>query len=79
MEKKVIALSDREQLTEMQQLVFESILKYKSQYGYAPSIREICQMVGLASTSSVYGHLRMLEEKGYIARRVEAPRAIAVL
>ena len=79
MEKEGIALSDREQLTEKQQLVYESILKYQREYGFAPSIREICEMVGLASTSSVYGHLKMLEKKGYIARRVEAPRAIAVL
>lgn len=74
-----IALSDRMQLTEKQQLVFESILLYQRQYGYAPSIREIGEMVGLASTSSVYSHLKMLEEKGYIARKVEAPRAIAIL
>lgn len=74
-----IALSDRKQLTEKQQLVFESILLYQRQHGYAPSIREIGEMVGLASTSSVYSHLKILEEKGYIARKVEAPRAIAIL
>ena len=74
-----IALSNRKQLSEKEQLVFESILLYQRQYGYAPSIREIGEMVGLASTSSVYSHLKTLEEKGYIARKVEAPRAIAIL
>lgn len=79
MDNEVIALSEREQLTEKQQLVFESILKYQRKYGFAPSIREICLMVGLASTSSVYGHLKMLEKKGYIRRREDVPRAIAIV
>ncbi|RGZ82752.1 LexA repressor, partial [Agathobacter rectalis] len=47
--------------------------------GYAPTIREICKMVGVASTSSVYAHLKILEEKGYIARKMDASRAIAIL
>ena len=44
-----------------------------------PAIREICKMVGVASTSSVYAHLKILEEKGYIARKMDASRAIAIL
>ena len=32
-------------------------------------------MVGVASTSSVYAHLKILEEKGYIARKMDASRA----
>ena len=43
------------------------------------TIREICKMVGVASTSSVYAHLKILEEKGYIARKMDASRAIAIL
>ena len=39
----------------------------------------ICKMVGVASTSSVYAHLKILEEKGYIARKMDASRAIAIL
>lgn len=35
--------------------------------------------VGVASTSSVYAHLKILEEKGYIARKMDASRAIAIL
>ena len=46
---------------------------------FAPTIREICKMVGVASTSSVYAHLKILEEKGYIARKMDASRAIAIL
>lgn len=32
-----------------------------------------------ASTSSVYAHLKILEEKGYIARKTDSSRAIAIL
>ena len=31
-------------------------------------------MVGVASTSSVYAHLKILEDKGYIARKMDASR-----
>lgn len=58
---------------------YESIMQYQRVNGYAPTIREICKMVGVASTSSVYAHLKILEEKGYIARKMDASRAIAIL
>ena len=32
--------------------------------GYPPSVREICEAVGLKSTSTVHGHLSRLEKKG---------------
>ena len=62
-----IDLVDRAPLTEKQQNVYESIMQYQRVNGYAPTIMEICKMVGVASTSSVYAHLKILEEKGYIA------------
>ena len=74
-----IDLVDRAPLTEKQQNVYESIMQYQRVNGYAPTIREICRMVGVASTSSVYAHLKILEEKGYIARKMDSSRAIAIL
>ena len=76
---KRIDLIDREPLTEKQQKVYESILRYQKLNGFAPTVRELCKMVGLKSTSSIASHLKELEEKGYIARKTECPRAIAVL
>ncbi|WP_438860788.1 LexA family protein [Actinoplanes nipponensis] len=37
-------------------------------YGYSPSTREIADAVGLASTSSVSRHLRVLEERDFLRR-----------
>ncbi|MBU5677488.1 transcriptional repressor LexA [Alkaliphilus sp. MSJ-5] len=47
--------------------------------GYPPSVREICEAVGLRSTSTVHGHLSKLEDKGYIRRDPTKPRAIEIL
>ncbi|OEH84809.1 repressor LexA [Desulfuribacillus stibiiarsenatis] len=47
--------------------------------GYPPSVREIGEAVGLASSSTVHGHLSTLEELGYIRRDPTKPRAIEIL
>lgn len=47
--------------------------------GYPPSVREICEAVGLKSTSTVHGHLTRLEKKGLLHRDSMKPRAIEVL
>lgn len=44
--------------------------------GYPPTVREICSSVGLASTSTVHGHLSRLEKAGYIIRDSSKTRAI---
>lgn len=61
----------------------EDILAYiKEQVrlkGYPPSVREIGEAVGLASSSTVHGHLARLESKGLIRRDPTKPRAIEIL
>ena len=42
--------------------------------GYAPSMREIGEAVGLASTSSVSYQLSVLEKEGYLSRAARRPR-----
>ena len=44
--------------------------------GYPPSVREIAQAVGLASTSAVHHHLQILEREGYLERGAAQSRAI---
>lgn len=61
----------------------EAILKFikeeVNKKGYPPSVREIAEAVGLASSSTVHGHLARLESKGFIRRDPTKPRAIEVL
>ena len=69
----------RKKLTKSQKLVYDGIVAYQKENGFAPSIRELCKLTGLASTSSVYAHLKNLEDLGYIRRKEDAPRAIAII
>ncbi|WP_407124982.1 transcriptional repressor LexA [Weissella paramesenteroides] len=46
--------------------------------GYPPTIREIGAKVGLASSSTVHGHLDRLQKKGLIIKDAEKTRAIKV-
>jgi repressor LexA len=46
--------------------------------GYPPSVREIGESVGLASSSTVHAHLAVLQREGYLRRDPTKPRAIEV-
>lgn len=61
-----------------QQQILEYIKEEILKRGYPPAVREICQAVGLSSTSSVHAHLETLEKNGYIRRDPTKPRAIEI-
>ncbi|MGM8216229.1 transcriptional repressor LexA [Bacillaceae bacterium W0354] len=65
-------------LSSRQKAIFEFIVARVREKGYPPSVREIAEAVGLASSSTVHGHLSRLEEKGYIRRDPTKPRAIEI-
>lgn len=66
-------------ITPKQEQILEYIKLQILEKGYPPAVREICQAVGLKSTSSVHSHLESLEKKGYIRRDPSKPRAIEIL
>lgn len=68
-----------EKLSSRQRAILEFIKEEVRKKGYPPSVREIGQAVGLASSSTVHGHLARLEKKGYIRRDPTKPRAIEIL
>lgn len=65
-------------LTTRQRTILAIIRDSVKRRGYPPSIREICDAAGLASTSSVAHQLSMLEKKGFIRRDAKLPRAVNV-
>src|SRR5262245_51779870 len=65
-------------LTPRQQRVLATIKEAIEKRGYPPSMREIGQAVGLTSSSSVAHQLRVLEEKGFLKRDPNRPRALEV-
>ncbi len=71
--------SERLPLTDQQRRILEFMERELAAKGYPPSVREICEAVGLASSATVHGHLTRLEEKGYIRRNPTKPRAIEIL
>ncbi|WP_409253834.1 transcriptional repressor LexA [Bacillus sp. SCS-153A] len=66
-------------LSKRQQDILQYIKEEVKLKGYPPSVREIGEAVGLASSSTVHGHLARLESKGLIRRDPTKPRAIEVL
>lgn len=65
-------------LTERQKRILDTLRDSIEKRGYPPSIREIGQIVGLTSSSSVAHQLRVLEKKGFIKRDPNRPRALEV-
>jgi repressor LexA len=65
-------------LTPRQQRILAVLRESVETRGYPPSIREIGDLVGLASSSSVAHQLRVLEQKGFIKRDPNRPRALEV-
>ena len=53
-------------LTKKQKRVYDWIKRFIQEHGYAPSYDEIRKGLGFNSLSTVYEHLKRLEEKGYI-------------
>ncbi|OPA74673.1 repressor LexA [Paenibacillus selenitireducens] len=66
-------------ISNRQQAILEFIRNEVRSKGYPPSVREIGEAVGLASSSTVHGHLDRLEKKGLIRRDPTKPRAIELL
>ena len=71
-----MATAPRPALTARQQKILDAIRTEIEQKGYPPSMRQIGDMVGLASLSSVTHQLGRLETMGYIRRDPKLPRAI---
>ena len=65
--------------SEKQNAILEFIRTELEMKGYPPSVREICNAVGLRSTSSVHAHLTALEKKGLIRRDSTKPRALELM
>lgn len=69
-------MSDK--VTKRQQAVLDCIEACIHEKGYGPTVREICQSLGLSSPSTVHVHLKALEEKGLIKRDPLKSRSITL-
>ncbi|MGA8474092.1 MAG: transcriptional repressor LexA [Candidatus Cybelea sp.] len=62
--------------TERQRRILEIIREFTAEHGYPPSVREIGELVGLSSSSTIHAHLKALERRGLISRDPTKPRAL---
>ena len=51
--------------TDKRERILEYITQFTRENGYSPSVREICEGVGLASTATVHYHLNALRQEGH--------------
>ena len=65
-----------EQLTDKQEKILTVIKKFIAENGYAPTIRELCNLCGLSSTATMYVHLKKLTNKRYIKQTENKFRTI---
>ena len=69
---------DQKKATDKQLRVLANVKEQIKKNGYAPSVREICQALGLSSTSTVHGYLARLQKKGLIQKAALKPRTIRI-
>ena len=68
-----------EKLTKKQEQCLTCIKKYIAEHGYSPSVREICELMNLSSTATVFVHMKHLMNKGYLKQTDNKFRTLEVL
>ncbi len=63
-------------LTQRQKKIFDFIRRQIDKRGFGPTVREIADQFDIGSPNGVMGHLRALENKGYIKRTALKSRSI---
>ncbi|MFM8311936.1 MAG: transcriptional repressor LexA [Ilumatobacteraceae bacterium] len=71
-------MAPTDKLTDRQRGILAVIEESMRTKGYPPSVREIGEVVGLTSPSTVHSHLESLQRMGYLRRDPTKPRAIEV-
>jgi|SRR5579863_1815251 len=66
-------------LTERQKQILDFVQDYRREKGIAPTHREICERFGYSSYGTVYKHLKLLQQKGFLKREWNQKRGIELL
>jgi repressor LexA len=69
---------DQSDLTPKQREVLERLLAFLHENSYPPSIQQLCQLVGVSSTSTIHFHLSALKKKGLIDWNPAEKRAVSI-
>jgi len=66
-------------ITQKQMKLMELIQKYINNKGYPPSYRELAEMMGIVSPSTIKSYLDSLKKKGYVDWQEGMSRTLYVL
>lgn len=66
-------------LYKRQRQILDFIAQYIQKYGFAPSLKDIAQALGLSSLATVHEHLASMEDKGVIKRSHGIIRGIEIV
>lgn len=66
-------------LTERQKEILEFLSEYQQRHGISPTHREIREEFGYSSYGTVYKHLKLLQNKGYLRRDWNQKRGLELL
>lgn len=66
-------------LTETQERLYLTIKKYIENYGYSPTVRELCKLNGVNSPATIHYGLKQLKKKGYIDYQYNKNRTIRIM
>ena len=58
------------------QAVLNFINEYNAEYGYSPTVREICTKLDIKSTASAYYYMEKLNEEGLLSKSPNKNRAV---
>lgn len=68
--------SSNKELKDKQILILNCIENFTKENGYPPTIRELCNLSGIKSTSTVHNNIKKLTKEGYIVNDPTKPRTI---
>ncbi len=68
-----------EALTDREKQILTYMKNEIKKKGYPPTVREMCNSLGIKSTSTAHKELAALEQKGFIRKDPAKPRAIEIL
>ena len=68
-----------QKLKPKEQKVLDYVKRFKAEYGYAPSVRDVCRDLDYKSTSTVHMYLNRLETLGYLMKEDGKSRAITLV
>lgn len=69
----------KDYLTGRQKEILEFIQEFRDDKGLSPTHREICEKFGYSSYGTVYKHLKLLEQKGFLRRDQNQKRGIELV